>query len=115
MRRDRASDTVLVLLASGPLQIIAPCRIVYVIDEPERFGLAYGTLPGHPECGEEAFVLGREATGTVFYITAFSRPAVLLTRVGAPIARRLQLRFTDRYLEALARYVAEEGSGRASR
>ena len=27
----------------------APCRVVYVIDEPDVRGFAYGTLPGHPE------------------------------------------------------------------
>ena len=34
----------------------APCRVVYVIDEPDIRGFAYGTLPGHPESGEERFV-----------------------------------------------------------
>ena len=32
------------------------CRIVYVVDEEgavQRFGFAYGTLPEHPESGEE--------------------------------------------------------------
>jgi uncharacterized protein (UPF0548 family) len=29
------------------------CRIVYVIDEPDRFGFAYGTLSEHAESGEE--------------------------------------------------------------
>jgi uncharacterized protein (UPF0548 family) len=100
-------DTVLVLLGSGPLQVIAPCRVVYVIDERERFGLAYGTLPGHPESGEESFVVQRNADGsTVFRITAFSRPATMVTRLGAPLTRSVQLRVTRRYLEALARYVA---------
>ena len=32
----------------------APCRVVYVIDEPDVRGFGYGTLPGHPECGDEA-------------------------------------------------------------
>jgi len=29
--------------------LAAPCRIVEVVDEPRRWGFAYGTLPGHPE------------------------------------------------------------------
>jgi hypothetical protein len=29
--------------------IDAVCRVVAVIDEPDRFGFAYGTLPDHPE------------------------------------------------------------------
>lgn len=39
----------------GPVVIAAPCRVVYETEEPTRFGFAYGTLPGHPEKGEEAF------------------------------------------------------------
>ena len=30
------------------------CRIVYVIEEPTRFGFAYGTLTEHAEIGEDA-------------------------------------------------------------
>jgi uncharacterized protein (UPF0548 family) len=105
-------DTVLVLLGFGPVQVIAPCRIVYVIDEQDRFGFAYGTLPGHPESGEESFVVERDPEGTtVFRITAFSRPATPMTRMGAPVARRVQLRVTRRYLEALARSVAPSSPG----
>src|SRR3954470_10446637 len=40
----------------GRAQFLAPCRVVYVVDEPRRKGFAYGTLPGHPESGEELFV-----------------------------------------------------------
>lgn len=47
--------TVLASRNLGPVAIVAPCRIIYVTDEPSRFGFAYGTLPGHPEKGEEAF------------------------------------------------------------
>ena len=41
--------------ASGPGR--RPCRVVYVVDEPDRRGFAYGTLPGHPESGEELFLV----------------------------------------------------------
>jgi uncharacterized protein (UPF0548 family) len=99
-------ETVLVVLGLGPLEVIAPCRIVYVLDEPDRFGFAYGTLPGHPECGEESFVVERDEQGTTFHVTAFSRPAQFVARVGGPATRLVQLRVTRRYLEALARYVS---------
>ena len=33
------------------------CRIVYVVDEPRKFGFAYGTLPDHAESGEERFTV----------------------------------------------------------
>lgn len=80
-----------------------PCRVVYVIDEPERVGFAYGTLPGHPERGEEAFLLERTGGSTTFTITAFSRPATIAARLGAPVARRVQDMMTERYLASLAR------------
>jgi uncharacterized protein (UPF0548 family) len=102
-------ETVLVLIGLGPLHVIAPCRVVYVVDTEDRFGFGYGTLPGHPESGEESFVLELGHRGTVFSVTAFSRPSGLMTRVGAPVARGIQARFTDRYLRALAQYAAGDG------
>ncbi|MGH3331375.1 MAG: DUF1990 family protein, partial [Nocardioidaceae bacterium] len=41
----------------GVAAVEAPVRVVYVVDETHRKGFAYGTLPGHPESGEEAFVV----------------------------------------------------------
>jgi uncharacterized protein (UPF0548 family) len=70
------------------------CRIVYTLDEPTRFGFAYGTLPGHLERGEELFLLELDADGQVWYtIRAFSRPRHWLARVGYPLMRRFQARF----------------------
>lgn len=94
--------TVLVLVRIAFLSIIAPCRVVYVIDEDNRFGFAYGTLPGHPERGEEAFVVERAETGVVrFTVTAFSRPQERLVRMGGPIAVGIQKRATTAYLAAV--------------
>jgi uncharacterized protein (UPF0548 family) len=45
--------TVILTLPIGPVRAIAACRIVGVVEEPTRFGFAYGTLPLHPEQGEE--------------------------------------------------------------
>lgn len=79
-----------------------PCRVVTVIDEPDRHGFAYGTLPSHPESGEEAFILDRRPDGSVeFTITAFSRPASLLARLSGPVATAAQQFMTSRYLHAL--------------
>ncbi len=65
-------------MGAGPVRITAPCRVVYTVNEPDRQGFACGTLPGHPECGEEAFLVERDDDGAVtFAITAFSRPATL--------------------------------------
>ncbi len=97
-----------VLLALGPpyLAIAAPCRIVRVIETSTQYGFAYGTLPGHPEGGEEAFVVSRTLDGTNrFEITGVSRPESLLVRLSGPIAQMIQSRATKAYLRALKGYA----------
>jgi uncharacterized protein (UPF0548 family) len=97
--------TVAIITRLGPALVVAACRIVAVVDEPDRYGFAYGTLPAHPEEGEELFLAVRDDRGARddvrFEITAFSRPHDLLTRIGAPIARAVQRRTTARYLQGL--------------
>ncbi len=69
-------------------------KIVYAFDESNRFGFAYGTLPGHIEKGEEVFWVERDKDGVVSYhIKAFSTPRFWLARVGYPIARFFQRKF----------------------
>jgi uncharacterized protein (UPF0548 family) len=73
---------------------LSAARVVYVIDEPRRFGFAYGTLPDHVECGEERFTIEWLADDSVWYdILAFSKPRHPLVRLSAPLARLLQKRF----------------------
>lgn len=86
----------------GPLRAPIPCEVVYVVDEPDRRGFAYGTLPGHPVRGEELFVITRQSFGRLrFEIVAFSRPANLLVALGGAAAPVVQGRVTARYLRAL--------------
>jgi uncharacterized protein (UPF0548 family) len=94
------------------VHVIATCRIAWVVDEPDRFGFGYGTLPIHPESGEEAFLVERDdrhdAAGAVrLAIAAFSRPRQSLVRLAGPMARRQQARATQGYLDALAAHVRE--------
>jgi len=78
-------------------------RIVYVIDEPRRFGFAYGTLPGHVERGEERFLVEWLENDEVWYdLRAFSRPRYWMVRLGRPIARMLQRRFARESKAAMA-------------
>ncbi|MGB2920608.1 MAG: DUF1990 domain-containing protein [Mycobacterium sp.] len=90
-----------VLVHLGP--VVAPCRVVYVVDEPDRRGFAYGTLPGHAESGEELFLVRYDpATDTVIAeVIAFSRHATWWSRLGSPVTSLVQRRVTDRYLRAL--------------
>ena len=70
------------------------CRIVYVVDEPGRFGFAYGTLPLHVERGEERFMIERHEDGSVWYtIRAISQARYWMVRMAYPLTRRLQRRF----------------------
>ncbi|HNG90735.1 MAG TPA: DUF1990 domain-containing protein [Saprospiraceae bacterium] len=82
------------------------CRIVYVVDEPTRFGFAYGTLPGHAECGEELFSVERRPDGAVHYVLrSFSRPRHWLARMAYPITRAYQRRFVRHSKSAMLRAV----------
>ncbi|MGW2769399.1 DUF1990 family protein [Streptomyces sp. NPDC001275] len=75
----------------------APCRVVWTEQEPRRAGWAYGTLPGHPECGEESFLVDRTGDGTVWLtVTAFSRPAKWYVRAAGPATRGLQHAYARR-------------------
>ena len=99
LRRD---TVVLMHLGLGRASLRIPCRVVYVINEPSLRGFAYGTLPGHPEAGEERFVLEEHDDGSIsIAISAFSRPASRLTTFGGPLARKAQQLMTTRYLRAL--------------
>jgi uncharacterized protein (UPF0548 family) len=100
--RVAVGDVVRLGLRLGPVIVLAPGRVVSVIDDARRQGFAYGTLPGHPERGEESFAVSLLDDGTVeFVLVAFSRPAVWWSRAGAPVTRSVQQRVTARYLAAL--------------
>lgn len=59
----------------------APCRVLYVVDEPDWKGFAYGT----PECGEESFIVSLDEDETIhFNVTGL-----------------IQRRVTWRYLDAV--------------
>ena len=90
-----------VIVHLGPVQ--APCRVVYVVDEPDRCGFAYGTLPGHAESGEERFAVRYDpATDEVYAeVVAFSRHATWWSKLGSPVTSVIQRLVTDRYLRAL--------------
>ena len=104
-----ATGTTVALAAPLPVgYAVAACRIVATTETEAEFAFAYGTLPLHPEEGEERFAVVRDAaTGAVrFEIRVFSRPKDAFARLGAPVARRLQRQTTERYLAAMERATA---------
>ncbi|WP_202879764.1 DUF1990 domain-containing protein [Ornithinimicrobium pratense] len=97
-----AGSVVVLRLGLGRFSLRIPCRVVDVVHEPHRRGFTYGTLPGHPEAGEERFLLEQHPDGRLsFTITAYSRPATTLARVAGPLSRTAQLVMTRRYLKAM--------------
>jgi uncharacterized protein (UPF0548 family) len=103
-----AGASVAIAAPVGPFTVVAPCRIVAVVDEQDRYGFAYGTLPGHPEMGEEAFIIERGATGATFKLVAFSRPGQMIARIAGPYNRTVQRAITRGYLSGLASWVEAE-------
>lgn len=93
-------------LGVGRIGVPIPCRVVWVVEEADRVGFGYGTLPGHPEAGEEAFLVERTGDDVFFTVRAFSRPARWYARLGAPATRAAQWLFMRRYAHALRRLSA---------
>lgn len=85
----------------GPIGIVFACRVVRVVDEPRRGGFAYGTLPGHPEAGEEGFFVELDDDDAVtFQVRGFTKPGTVMTNVAAPIARIAERQAILGYLKA---------------
>jgi uncharacterized protein (UPF0548 family) len=71
--------------------IRAHCRVVWVLDEPRCKGFAYGTMPGHPERGEEAFVVEWDADDSVWLtVKVFSVAARWYTKIAGPLTPLMQ-------------------------
>jgi uncharacterized protein (UPF0548 family) len=98
----RLDGLVVLEIRLGPLRLSAPYRVVSVVEQDDQRGFAYGTLPGHPESGQEAFIVRIDSGGAVTAtIDAYSRPATPLARLGGPLTRWLQARAARSYLDAL--------------
>jgi uncharacterized protein (UPF0548 family) len=90
----------------APVAIALSCRVVWTVDDPRRNGFGYGSLPGHPEAGEEAFVAELDPDGAVrFRVFGFTRAGTVATAVARPLTRALTRRALVSYLRA-AREIA---------
>ncbi|MFD0558780.1 uncharacterized protein (UPF0548 family) [Stackebrandtia endophytica] len=98
----RAEPGVVVVSRIGPLR--APCRVVWTVEEPDRVGYGYGTLPGHPVAGEESFLVEHAPDGTVWFtVTAVSRADRWFTRVAGPLVPMAQWLFVRWFARGLNR------------
>ncbi|MDJ0312657.1 DUF1990 domain-containing protein [Arthrobacter sp. H35-D1] len=95
----------------GNLRLPVPCEVVWAMEpqlapgpdgtEVRMAGFGYGTLPGHPALGEEAFIAMMGADGRVqFRLLAFSKPAGLIFALGSPVTKLAQAGVTRSYQHA---------------
>jgi uncharacterized protein (UPF0548 family) len=103
----KEGQVVAILARSIGLWWLNACRIVAVVDEDDRFGFAYGTLPDHAGTGEERFLIERDdQDSSVWYdILSFSRPRHFLVRIGSLYMRVVQKRFGRESAAAMLRVV----------
>lgn len=100
--------TVVQTIGVGGVGLAAPCRVTAVTVGPDTAGFTYGTLPGHPESGEETFEVRRRPDGTVVAtIGSVARPAWWAVRLAGPLARRIQRIAVGRYAAALRALAAD--------
>jgi uncharacterized protein (UPF0548 family) len=86
----------------GPLRVREPVRVVAVVERPDRYGFAYGTLPGHPVSGEEAFIVSRDDAGDVrLTLRSMTRPGAGVWRPVFPALLLAQGMYRRRYARAL--------------
>lgn len=104
----RVGETLALAIPVGPISISATCRIVEVVDEPDRYGFTYATLPHHPEDGEESFIVTGHDDGTAdVSVTAVWRPATLANHLCPPLTRLLQNRAINRYLDGITTFAGQ--------
>ncbi|UNM12685.1 DUF1990 domain-containing protein [Streptomyces formicae] len=102
-----------VSLGLGPVRFTAPCRVIWTEHERDRTGFAYGTRTGHPESGEECFVVELRDDGSVWFtVMAFSRPARWYTRLAGPLVPPLQRLYARMLGTTLRRITAGADTGR---
>jgi uncharacterized protein (UPF0548 family) len=96
----------------GPFRINAPCEVVWVRRPvpgggAQSAGFGYGTLPGHPVRGEEAFEISLDAQGLVLItVTAFGGPANWFYAAGSAVTARARRLVTSRYVRSAQELAA---------
>lgn len=93
----------------GPVAVLAPCRVVALVERRDRRGFVYGSLRGHPLDGEEQFTIERAGGAVLLRIRSVSRPVGLAGQVPA-LARAGQRHINRRYAAAARRLAAEDVS-----
>jgi uncharacterized protein (UPF0548 family) len=97
----REGGNVAIAQRFGPAAVVLSCRVVWTLDEPRRNGFGYGSLTGHPEAGEEAFLAELDPDGAVrFRVFGFTSAGTVATALARPLTRALTRRALVSYLRA---------------
>ena len=91
--------------SAGPFRVREPVRVVSVIDRSDRCGFAYGTRPGHPVSGEEAFIVHRRHDGVWFTLRSLTRSGRGRWRFAFPATLLAQRWYRRRYTRAMRRIL----------
>ena len=104
----RVGETLALSIPVGPISVSAASRIIEVVDQPDRYGFTYSTLPHHPVDGEESFILTKDSDGTIeITVTAIWRGAAVANDIVPPVTRWLQNRAIGRYLKGIAEFAPQ--------
>jgi len=97
-----AGTTAVLTFTVGPVKVPVPVKVVYIIDEPNRVGFAYGSRNGSPAEFERLLLVEQGDDGGVWLtIRALSRPVGVRWRIVLTVLRLGQRRYTHKYLTAL--------------
>ena len=85
----------------GPFLIPGRCEVVAIVGAEREAGFCYGTLAGHPERGEQAFLVSLLPNGMVRgSVASFSRPAPLAA-LGSSVLQQAQRVMARKYIAAM--------------
>ena len=109
----QVGQTTINLLREFGLWFRLACRITNVIDQTERFGFTFETLPGHVECGWETFLVRYDSkTEQVYYsIQSESTHRFLLTRLCSPLVHYLQRRYKSNSAKRIQELMLVQARG----
>ncbi|ADG76427.1 Domain of unknown function DUF1990 [Cellulomonas flavigena DSM 20109] len=93
------------LLGPGALAVHAPTCVVWADHE----GFGYGTLPGHPFAGEEAFRVVLRGGDLWLDVEAYSRPVWAVARAAGPLVPVLQRLYVRQLARAARRLHRRRG------
>lgn len=95
------------------IDLVFAGRVIDSFDGPSgdvwRAGFTFWTVRGHPELGEETFLVEKASrTGVVrVSLSSWSRPGTWLTRAAAPVTRWIQVRASYRGLNHLEQVAVQ--------